>query len=439
MKNLISFLLLSLAFHIASAQGFDKDKLDAYFNVLENNNKFMGSVALIDKGKIVYERSLGFTDVETKTKATADSKYRIGSISKTFCSALTFKAVEEKKIRLDTRLNNYYPKIKHADKITIGHLLSHRSGIHNFTDDESYMQWNTQKKTEQELLDIIEKGGSDFEPNSKASYSNSNYVLLSYILQKIYKKEYSEILKEKILTPLQLKNTSVGTKINLQNNEAYSYGFTGEGWEKGSETDMFVPMGAGNIISTPGDLMIFANALFSGKVVSAKSVEQMKTIVDDYGMGLFQFPFYERKSYGHTGGIDGFSSMFGYFIDEQIGFAITSNGSNYENNNIAIALLSAVFNKPYNIPDFKSFTLASEDLDSYLGIYSSRDIPLKMTITKKGNVLFAQATGQSSFPLDATEKHKFKFAAAGVVIEFDPANKTMLLKQGGGRYNFIKD
>lgn len=398
----------------------------------------MGSVALSENGKIIYTKSIGFSDVESKTKPNETTKYRVGSISKSFTSALVFKAVEENKLSLDTKISKYFPNIKNADKISISNLLNHRSGIHSFTDNENYLSWNTQKKSEKELLKIIEDGGSNFEPNSTADYSNSNYVLLSFILEKIYKKPYSEILQEKIIKPIGLKNTYVGGKINLENNEAHSYTFESN-WIKETETDLSIPLGAGAIVSTPSDLLQFADALFNGKIISEKSLKLMETIKDDYGSGLFQMPFGTKKAFGHTGGIDGFSSNYGYFPEEKVAFALTSNGSNFTNNNIAIAVLCAVFNQPYEIPAFKTLDLSSADLDQYLGIYSSKDIPLKITDTKNDTTLMAQATGQSAFPLDASDKNIFKFDQAGIVLEFMPANKTMILKQGGKNYNFIKD
>lgn len=438
MKKLLLIFLVALLPVTSFAQKFDKEKLDVYFQTLENNNKFMGSVALSENGKIIYTKSIGFSDVESKTKPNETTKYRIGSISKSFTSALVFKAVEENKLSLDTKILKYFPNIKNADKISISNLLNHRSGIHSFTDNENYLSWNTQKKSEQELLKIIEDGGSNFEPDTKADYSNSNYVLLSFILEKIYKKPYSEILTEKIIKPIGLKNTYVGGKINLENNEAHSYSFENN-WIKETETDLSIPLGAGAIVSTPSDLLQFADALFNGRIISEKNLKLMETIKDDYGSGLFQMPFGAKKAFGHTGGIDGFSSNYGYFPEEKVAFALTSNGSNLTNNNIAIAVLSAVFNQPYEIPSFKTLDLRSADLDQYLGIYSSKDIPLKITVTKNDTTLMAQATGQSAFPLDASDKNIFKFDQAGIVLEFIPANKTMILKQGGKNYNFIKD
>lgn len=437
-RKIILFYFLALLNFTGFSQTFDKAKLDIYFEALEKSDKFMGSVALSENGKIIYTKSIGFSDIENKIKPTENTKYRIGSISKTFTSVLVFKAIEQKKLSLETTLDKYFPTLKNANKITISNLLNHRSGIHSFTSDKEYMQWNTVPKTEKEMLQIIEKGGSDFEPNSKAEYSNPNYVLLSYILEKIYKKTYAQVLDKIILKPLGLKNTHFGGKINVQNNESNSYNFSGK-WQKEPETDMSIPMGAGSIVSTPSDLTKFAEALFNGKIISSKSVELMKTLKDNYGMGLFVTPFGDKKSFGHTGGIDGFSSVFGYFPNEKVSFSLTSNGNNYSNSKISIVLVSAIFNKPYEIPSFKNYEPITEDLDKYMGVYSSKEMPLKITITKNDKVLMAQATGQSAFGLEATEKHRFRFDPAGIVMEFDPATKTMILKQGGGTFTFLKD
>ena len=102
-------------------------------------------------------------------------------------------------------------------------MLRHRSGIHNFTNDKDYLTWNTQPKTEEKMLEIIAKGGSDFNPDSKAEYSNSNFVLLTYILEKTYGNSYSDLLQEYIAKPMGLSNTYVFGKINPNNNESKSY------------------------------------------------------------------------------------------------------------------------------------------------------------------------------------------------------------------------
>lgn len=436
-RQILTAFLIGIFVQQGFSQDFDKAKLDSYFNALETNDKFMGSISVFKDDKIIYNKSLGFIDLENKVRANEESKYRIGSISKTFTTVLILKAVEAKKLDLNQTIGKWFPTIKFSDKITIKNLLNHRSGIHNFTDDKDYLTWYTHPKTEKEMVEIIAKCGSDFEPNTKSSYSNSNFVLLTYILEKTFKSSYSKILTKYITQPIGLTNTYFGGHINTSNNESKSYKYINN-WKQEPETDMSVPLGAGGIVSTANDLVKFSNALFTGKLLRSENLEFMKSTIDRYGNGLFQIPFYDKISYGHTGGIDGFSSIFTNF-DNNVSYALVSNGTNFNNNDISIAVLSAVYNKPYDIPDFKSYNLTSDDLDKYLGIYSSTQFPLKITITKDDATLIAQATGQPSFPLKATNKDIFKFDQAGLVLEFNPTDKTMILKQGGGQYTLNKE
>tara|TARA_B100001250_G_scaffold413086_1_gene446077 strand:+ start:68 stop:1372 length:1305 start_codon:yes stop_codon:yes gene_type:complete len=429
-------VLLFLIFcQIAFAQTFDKTKLDNYFNALEDNNKFMGSVAISKNGKIIYLKSIGYADIGNSIKATKETKYRIGSISKSFTAVLALKAVENKKLELNQTIDKWFPTIKDSEKITVKQLLNHRSGIYNFTNNSNYITWNTQSKTEKEMVEIIKAGGNNFTPDSKAEYSNSNYVLLTYILEKTFMKSYSELLQEYIIKPIDLKNTYIFGKINTRNNESKSYKFLGS-WIEEPETDYTIPLGAGAITSTTSDLTKFADALFGEQLLTTESLEIMKTVQEGYGYGLFQIPFYNSVGFGHTGGVDGFSSVYSHFPEDNISYALTSNGTNINNNDISIAVLSAVYDKSYGIPEFTSYV--PEELDKYLGVYSSDQIPLKITITKDVNTLIAQGTGQPAFPLEAINKDIFKFDQVGAKFEFNPTKNTMILFQNGMQINFTK-
>ena len=116
------------------------------------------------------------------------------------------------------------------------------------------------------MVEIITLAGSDFEPDSKTEYSNSNFVLLTYILEKTYSQSYSELLQNYIIRPVGLTNTYFGGKITPNQNECKSYRFNGT-WKIEPETDISIPLGAGGIISTTSDLTKFADALFSGKLL----------------------------------------------------------------------------------------------------------------------------------------------------------------------------
>src|ERR1041385_6549517 len=436
-KIVTTTLLVGLSFGTIFSQSFNKPKLDSLMDVLAEKNKAMGSLTISKNGVVVYSRAIGFSYMSGTEKhpATNQTKYRIGSITKMFTATMIFQLIEDGKLSLSTTVDKYFPTLPNASKITISNLLNHRSGLHNFTDNPEYSTWMRQAKTQDEMLAIISKGGVDFQPGEKFSYSNSGYVVLGYIIEKVSKQSYAKCLTNRITSKVGLLNTYVGTKTDVKKNESFSYRFSND-WEQAPETDVSIPAGAGAICSTPTDLTKFIESLFSLRLVSSSSLEQMKTITDGYGMGMFQIPFYDKVAYGHNGGIDGFGSNLAYFPEDHLSIAYCTNGQVYPMNNILIGILSIYFNTPYSIP---TFSLKTEDLDKYLGVYSTTQIPLKITITKNGATLFSQATEQSSFPLDEAGKDKFKFDPAGIIMEFNPGKNEMTLKQGGQTVVFAKE
>ena len=432
----------SFLFVLFSATSFAQEQkfltLDSLFQILDLNNRFMGSLSISENGKVTYSKTIGKADLASGKSSDKLTKYRIGSISKMFTACLIFQAIEENKLSLKQNINRFFPKITSAKEISIGNLLNHRSGIHNYTNDTSYFNYYTTLKSQKEMLEIIQASGSDFKSNSKAEYSNSNYILLSFILEKIYKKSYEELLDIKIIQPQGLKNTYFGKKLELEKNECASYRFSGK-WELEKETNSSVSLGAGGIVSTTEDLLFFISNLFAGKIINTASLEQMTKLEDGYGMGIFPVPFYDKKGFGHTGGIDGFSSFLYIFPEEKISIALTSNGSRFNNNDIAIAALSDCFDKPFTLPSFYAVELTSADLDKYLGSYANPEIPIKISITKDYLSLIAQATGQPSFTLELIGKDSFEFSPAGVEIQFIPQKNLLILKQGGGEFSFKRE
>ena len=285
-KILTTTLLIGLSFGTIFSQSFNKPKLDSLMDVLAEKNRAMGSLTISKNGVVVYSRAIGYSYVSGNEKlpATNQTKYRIGSISKMFTATMVFQLIEDGKLSLTTTIDKYFPQLQNANKITISNLLNHRSGLHNFTDDPDYLTWMTQPKTQDEMLAIISKGGIDFQPNEKFSYSNSNYVVLGYIIEKVSKQPYSKYLSNKITSKIGLSNTYVGAKIDTKKNEGFSYRFSNS-WEQAPETDMSIPGGAGAIVSTPTDLAKFIESLFSLKLVSNTSLSQMKTLTDRFWNG----------------------------------------------------------------------------------------------------------------------------------------------------------
>jgi CubicO group peptidase (beta-lactamase class C family) len=438
-KTSISFLFALFICLYSSAQSFSKEKEDSLLTLLFEKNKAMGSVAVIDNGNIIYARAIGYRETLPQLPSDVNTKYRIGSISKMFTATLVFQLIEQGKVDLSTTLDKFFPSVPNASKITIANLLSHRSGIHNFTNDPQYMTYMLKPMTRDQLVEIISANKADFEPGEKTEYSNSNFVLLGFIVEDLYKKPYSDILQKQICSKADLNNTYYGSKTDLSKNECYSFQFNNE-WIKQPETDMSIPHGAGAIVSTPGDLVKFLHALFNGVLVNETSLNSMKTIIDrSLGMGMMQFPYFDKKVYGHGGSIDGFSSVVCYLPEEKAGFSYISNGTVYSTNDILFRTMNNYFGKYDKLPEFKTFDVKPEDLNQYVGMYACPDIPIKVNIVVKDGKLMGQGSGQPEITLEPVDKDTFKFEQAGIVMVFHPDQNSFILEQGGGKFTFTRE
>ena len=433
-------VLSSLIFTAGHAQTPDKAKLDEFFNRLAEKNKAMGSLTVTKEGNIFYSRAIGYSQINSSEKKPASqaTRYRVGSITKMFTAARIFQLVEENKLKLSDTLDKFFPQIPNAQKITLAQMLGHRSGIFNVTENPDFRSLKTQAKTRDEMVALIAKSKPAFEPGEKAQYSNSNYVLLGYIVEKAGGKSYEEALKQRITSKIGLRDTYLGTGYSdAGKNEGLSYNFIGD-WKQESETHLSIPAGAGAIISTPNDLTKFIQALFDGKIVSQESLEQMKP-KDQFGLGINSYPIGGKTFYGHGGGIDGFRSLLVYLPEEKLSLAYTSNGVNYPLNNIVSGVFDIYWNKPFEIPTFATVAVSPEVLDKYVGVYSSAEVPFKLTITRDNSTLVAQPTGQPAFPLEAMAQDKFSLESRGVVLEFDAAKTQLTFKRGGRAVLFTKE
>jgi D-alanyl-D-alanine carboxypeptidase len=432
-KKILLLLAIAIGLNFTvKAQSINSAKLDSLLDVLAANNKSMGSLAISQNGEILYQRSIGNAVVDSPmtVPASAKTKYHIGSISKMFTGVMVFQLIEEGKLTLETTLDKFYPQVPNAAKITIGMMLSHHSGLHNFTNDPTYMTYMLAPQTHEQMLTRITAMKADFDPGAKGAYSNTNFVLLSYIIEKITKTSYPELVKQRVVSKIGLKDTYYGGKVNTANNEALSY-ISSIKWNKFVETDMSIPSGAGSMVSTPADLDKFIEALFAGKLVKPASLEQMKTMKDGYGMAMFLTSYNDKQSYGHGGAIDAFRAQLAYFPAEKIAVSYTSNGGSYGIDKIFKGVIDIVLNNPYTIPVFKKLALKTEELDKYLGVYSSPDFPSKITISKNNTTLLGQAAGQDVLMLDAVAKNVFEYEPYDIHIEFDPDKGQFTLTQRG--------
>ena len=436
-----TLFLLQASADAQSSKVFDREKLDTFFNKLADENKMMGSVAIDSAGREVYRKTVGFMNTDRK-KADDQTRYRIGSVTKTFTATMIMQLVEEGKLSLSTRLSEYYPRIPQADSITVKHMLKHQSGLFNFTNASDYSRWMTEQRSREQMLELFRGQEPQFSPGAQTSYSNTNYVLLGYIIEDITGKAYAQQLQQRIVKPLNLQHTYYGDGIDSGRNEAASFRFTQSDWSKAPETDMSIPGGAGGIVSTPDDLTDFISALFAGELVSQESLDKMTRTEQRLGMGLMKIPFYDTYAYGHNGGIDGFQSNLSYFPKEKVAMAFTGNGLNYNMNDILIGILSIYFGKDFQIPSFdqKSITLSTEQMRNYTGTYVSDQLPMDIKVFVEDSALKAQATGQQAFPLSASDETTLYFKPAGITMKFDSLKngkyQSFRLEQSGGSYQY---
>ncbi len=430
----VLFLIIALLIsNFISSQESKKQHLDSILTSLESKNTTMGSLFISKNNTEVYSKSIGYSSIENNTKATKNTKYRIGSITKIYTAVMIFQLIDDNKLRIDSKLSEFYPKIKNAKKITIGNLLNHRSGVFNFVKLEDFNPYI--EKSKSQMLVEIEKFSSDFEPDTKTEYSNTNYILLGYILEEIYKQPYSKILKQKIVDKLSLNNTYSGDSIDSENNEAFSYVFSKE-WEKSNETHLSLPHGAGAIVSTSKELTVFMNALMDGKLISNTSLKQMKVETEGLGYGIGKFTMYDREIYGHSGGIDGFTSLLIYDPKEKISVAFISNASKTGIREFVIDGLENFMSIPFKKSE--AIEVNSDYLKTYVGIYSSEEVGFTLTFYIKENNLFGGPTGNHHNLLLPTKENEFKLESEGATVNFNPKENSLLLSISGKELSFSK-
>ncbi|AOE48858.1 serine hydrolase [Kangiella sediminilitoris] len=419
-------------------------ELDPYFETLAKSNRFIGEAAIYQSGNELYHTTIE-PDGEQSILTDKHYKYKVGSITKTYTATVILQLIEENRLSLDTKLSEYYPNVANAGAITVEQLLTHHSGIHNYTADADFLTYHEKPQSKTFLLDKIESFKPDFNPGEKAQYSNSNYLLLGYIIEDIEGKSYQDVLLERIIEPLGLDDTFVGEAIDPENEEAYSYQLA-EKWNEIPEWDMSVAFSAGAIVSTPEELDRFISALFKGKLISDSSLKKMINIENGFGKGIFETKYEwddkELQGYWHNGGIEGFISHLAYYPDEDLTIVVLSNGLNYDIRAIYNVMLDAYFEQDFDTPEFgKAVEVPVSELEKYTGKYESKTHPLDITVSLLGNKLYGQATGQGGFPLTPLGEGRFEFAKAGIEIRFDDNNNQFEIKQGGRAdiFNKVED
>jgi D-alanyl-D-alanine carboxypeptidase len=348
---------------------------------------------------------------------------------------MIFQLAEEKKLRLADTLDKFFPQIPNAARITIGQILTHRSGIHDIEADGSF---GKQPRTREEVVARIAQGQPDFEPDAMHRYSNAGYILLGYIVEKAGGKPYQEALKERITSRIGLKDTYAGAgNTDPSKNEALSYIYIG-GWKEAAELEFSVVAGAGSILSTPTDMTKFIQALYDLKLVSQDNLKRMTTMREDEGMGMEAFKFAGKTLYGHTGGSANSGAWLAYFPDEKLALAYTTNAKIYPVRDIVKGVFDIYWNQPFQIPTLDAFEVSPEVLERYVGVYSIPGTPMRVKFIRDGATLYFQPGGQGqAVPIEATAENKFKIDPF-VVFEFAAAKGELTITRAGQKRIFAK-
>ncbi len=439
-------ILFILSLFILSTTGFSQNPditvLNTYFDILAENDKFMGTVVIQRDSTLLYERAIGKRDIENDLDNEINTVFRLGSISKMFTSTMVFQLIEEDKIQLNTTLAEYFPLLKNAEDITIGQMLRHESGLFDFTSDPRYTSYMFTEKTRKDLVSIIRQGEPAFIPGERADYCNTNFLLLSYIIEDLDERSFAESLAARITSKINAPTIALGTNADTANNEALSYIYLGDFWQGAGETHMSIPMGAGAVVANAADVNTFIATLLNSEVLLtiASRLQMIKTVGERYAHGIFKLPVENVNAYGHGGSIDGFRTRTAYILEQDIAITILSNGLNYDMTAIGNSVLAAVSGREITLPLFADIELSLEDLAMFSGEYASTDIPLEISISTRDGRVILQATGQQAFTLDTDNETTFSLLALGLEIEFtEKANgkySTFVLRQAGGSYIF---
>jgi CubicO group peptidase (beta-lactamase class C family) len=419
MKQLLIVAILLVNTLNLNAQ--DLNQLDEFLNILEANDKLMATMTITNGGNQIYNKAVGYADVKGNIENTKETKFRIGSITKAFTATMIFQLIDEGRITLDSPLTLFFNEIPSASKITIAHLLNHSSGLFNITNDSKFGEWMLNPSSRGDMLKRIKAYDLDFKPGEQTAYSNTNYILLGYIIEILDKDLYKQALDRRIVKKIGMKNTYYGSKINIKKNESYSYNIADENWHKQLETEMSNPGGAGAIVSTSEDLTVYMNALFAGKLMSDVSLEAMKKTNDNETChGIFYANMNGLDIYASEGGIDGFQSMLVHIPELKTTVALTANALDFSKMQIILSTFGLLSGQPITMPVFTKLELTEEQVKQYEGEYACEDVPYKLIFKAQGNILLGAPEQSDLKELRPTKQHQFTFDTLGIVLDFHP-------------------
>jgi CubicO group peptidase (beta-lactamase class C family) len=411
---------------------------DSLVTAYARNGKFNGVVLVAKNGEIYYKKAFGYRDAEQKIQHDVNDIFQIGSVTKQFTAAIIMQLENEGKLSLNDHLEKYFPGFPNGNKITIEHLLTHTSGLHNYTDDTVLTGKAdvTKNYSRDEMLKILKKYPADFEPGTKWSYSNSGYSMLGYIIEKVTRKPYEKVVRERILQPLGMTNSGFDFTHLKNKQRSKGYFSVGDVINPAPVVDSTIAYSAGALYSTVDDLLKWERAIFTDKILPQSAWKKVFTpYKNNYGYGWGIGNSYDREYMAHSGGIHGFSSYILRYPQDQLVVIMLDNAMGSSLTTMARQLAAITFGKPVVLPKPKTeIRVDKRILETYAGVYELTP-DFAITIRLDGDVLKAQATGQDEFTLFAESETMFFLKVVEAKIEFvkDGSGQvtSIILHQGG--------
>ncbi len=294
------------------------DQIDNLISKYNEYGYFNGSVLIAKQGRVILKKGYGFANYEWDVPNTPSTKFRIGSMTKQFTATLILQLVAQGKINLDGKITDYLKDYRKdtGERVTVRELLNHTSGIPSYTNLPHV--WTDSLRnhySEDYFIKHFCSGNLEFAPGSKFSYNNTGYYLLGVICERVSGKPFHQLLREKILNPLGMKNT--GAEFEEKPIKKMASGYVKNGFELYKDPYIFMPnaLGAGNMYSTVEDMLIWDKALYGNKILTDELKKEMFT-PNKFGYGFGWFVYKQKYSptdsatiIWHTGGINGFNTI----------------------------------------------------------------------------------------------------------------------------------
>lgn len=423
------------------SEGFAQDagaKIDTLISAYSKLYKFNGSALVAKNGSILLNKGYGYRNAADKILNNEQSIYQLGSITKQFTAAVILKLEEEKKLSTSDKISKYFPGYPKGDSITIQQLLTHTSGIFNYTNDGTFMATAvTRPHNREQIMALFKDKPLDFSPGTGWNYSNSGYSLLGYIIEAVTKTSYETAVRKYIFTPLQMTHSGFDFANLKSADKTTGYFMLNDKTAQPAPiVDSTVSFSAGAIYSTTGDLYLWLEALQQNTILSKTQQEKAFTPVrNNYGYGWGIDSIEGRRRVGHGGGIHGYVTNESRVPEDDIDIILLSNASDRSLDKITSDIYAILYNKPYELPKKRTaIQLPSETLQQYEGEYEIRP-DLHVIIAMKDGQLSAVPTNQTEKIIYA-EKEDFFFQQdedVQVVFTRDTDKKVdgFLLYQGG--------